>query len=324
KVGKDKGAKKQKDAQADATSSDTAPEEGADKTAGDGASGSAASASSSKAGKDKSEGAAKSGEKQQAPEKIITDSDRQEFNRNTGKFEAFGHVRVKHGDIVVNSNKLQLVYGTDNKPESAVFTGKVVATQQQNRTEADMITYFLSTKRIQATGNVRSKVVQQKKADATKKGGLFSGLSVPTRGEANTQTASNSQSATDTIIIWSDAQDYSEGTGRVEADGNVKLFYEDTVGVAPKVILVRNPKDGQAEKVVMSGRCQITQPGKRWIADRITFTMADNRVLAEGNTKAFILQKPSPGRAPEPQRDGFKVAGEKPTRLGATKIETAQ
>src|SRR5215471_7621720 len=109
-----------------------------------------------------------------ATEKIITDSDRQEYDKSCEKFEATGHVRVKHGDINVSSDRLQLVYGANRKPETAVFTGGVVATQGSNKTTADIVTYFLSTKRLQASGHVKSQVIQQKKADGSKKGGPFS------------------------------------------------------------------------------------------------------------------------------------------------------
>jgi lipopolysaccharide export system protein LptA len=95
------------------------------------------------------------------------------------------------------------------------------------------------------------------------------------------------------VIIVSDTQDYNKETGRLDAVGNCKIFYEDTVGIGPKIVMVRNAY-GQAEKVVFIGRSQITQPGKRWIGDRITMIINDRRVLAEGNTRAFILQKKMP------------------------------
>lgn len=262
-------------------------------------------------------------------EKIVTDADRQEYDRASGKFEAKGRVRVRHGDINVKADKLQLVYGQDNKPESAVFSGNVSATQKQNNTQADTLTYFLQTKRLQATGNVRSKVIQTK-AEASKKGGLFAPAPVSDGDKGGTTGGALGQSeATETITILSDSQDYSQDNGRVTAEGNVKLFYQDTIAVSPKVILVRNEM-GQADTVIMSGRSQISQPGKRWIADRITFTVADKRVLAEGNTKAIILQGPKgPGRRNQmvPPAN-MKLAGGQPpaatplpaknTQIGAT------
>ena len=112
--------------------------------------------------------------KAKPPEKIYTDSDNQIYEQNTGHFEATGHVKVNHGDIKVDANHLQLVYGTDGKPETALFKGAVSATQNGNNTKADAMTYYLSTQRLQATGNVRSKVIQQKAATpeaSPKKGG---------------------------------------------------------------------------------------------------------------------------------------------------------
>ncbi len=254
-------------------------------------------------------------------DKIVTDADRQQYNRNTGQFDATGNVRVKTGDVFVKADKLKLVYDAEQKPETALFTGNVKATQNANCKEADLMTYFLTTKRLQATGHVKSTVVQTKQAEATKKGGPFIAFNAGAAKEPLTSTAlakgdfeassnpevadggnleaANADAAApkDPIVIFSDSQDYSENTGRSTADGNVKLFYQDTIGVAPKMIMVKNLVSGQTEKVLLFGRCQITQPGKRWIADRITYTVADNTVVAEGNTKAFILQN-GPGKGP--------------------------
>jgi len=283
-------------------------------------------------------------------EKIITDADRQQYNRTTGQFDAKGNVRVRTGDVFVKSDALKLVYDAEQKPETALFTGNVKATQGTNCTEADIMTYFLTTKRLQATGHVKSTVVQTKQAEATKKGGPFTAFNpggakkpVKATGAVKPAPAADSLVSTDDlpaaqiattgdivanpaeneppIVIFSDAQDYSEQTGRCTADGNVKLFYQDTVGVAPKMIMVKNVETGQTEKVLLFGRCQITQTGKRWIADRITYTVADNKVIAEGNTKAFILQN-GPSNSPlAPKQGGPMFAMPKPKNVMANSLE---
>ena len=243
----------------------------------------------------------------EGPSTIITDSDRQVYDRGTGQFEAFGHVKVKAGDIDVLSDHLRMAYGADQKPEAAVFTGKVSATQGQNNTQSDTMTYFLNTKRLQATGHVRSKVIQSNNSNSTASKSntvtapanegkvepiVNGGIAASASSTANT-TSTAAPAITNTgapVIIVSDTQDYNKETGRLDAVGNCKIFYEDTVGIGPKIVMVRNAY-GQAEKVVFIGRSQITQPGKRWIGDRITMIINDRRVLAEGNTRAFILQK---------------------------------
>jgi lipopolysaccharide export system protein LptA len=118
----------------------------------------------------------------------------------------------------------------------------------------------------------------------------------------------------------SDAQDYTKDTGRIAAQGNVRVKMGDIDGFGPNCVVVRND-EGQAEKVVFSGRSQINQPGRRWIGDRITMTVVDHKVLAEGNTRAIIVQqqptkKPEqspyarPATTPRPQNnnDGSKLA----------------
>jgi lipopolysaccharide export system protein LptA len=269
------------------------------------------------------------------PEKIITDSDRQEYDRAQDKFEAVGHVKVVHGDITVRSDKLQLVYGADKKPETAIFTGAVVAQQGQNNTMADTITYSLTTKRLQATGHVKSKVVQPKKDLSGKesKRGPQAALPVDpgaayaatSADNADGDPAGSTEEAP--IFITSNSQDYSQGTNRVSADGNVHVYYQDMVGIGPKVILIRNT-EGKAERVYFIGRSQVSQTGRRWIADRITITVADKKVLAEGNTRAMIIQQgPKPVSPSIPGFAGSQLAG-KPSSsspsISSRKVENPQ
>lgn len=241
-------------------------------------------------------------------EKIITDSDYQEYEKAAGKFDAIGNVHVIHGDISVYANKLQLVYGLDGKPETALFTGAVNATQGTNNTKSDMMTYYLATKRLQATGNVRSKVIQNKPVDDKDKkpgdkdrGGkdtkVVGAVPKSNGGAANatpkptgSQTASKPATKEEDILVLSDAQDYSKDSGRMAADGNVHVYYEETTGMGPHVILLKD-EFGKAQTIIFTGRSQIAQPGKKWIADKITFNVATKKVLAEGNTKAFLVSQ---------------------------------
>jgi len=263
-------------------------------------------------------------------EKIITDSDRQEYDKASDKFEATGHVRVKHGDIRVVSDKLQIVYGVNKKPETAIFTGNVTANQGPNSTSADTITYNLATRRLQASGHVKSKVIQ--KAEAVKRSGIVLSSNPRPQGvrsygpDAALAAEVSAQDGPDEeIIITSDSQDYSQESGKLAAEGNVKVLYQDTTGSGPKVVLLRNA-EGKADRVHFIGRSQVSQPGRRWIADRITVTVADRKVFAEGNTKALILKPPAPGTrpaAPITPYDGSKLA-ERKQNLSSSRIEAPQ
>lgn len=279
------------------------------------------------------------------PQRFITDSDRQVFEKKTGKFEAFGKVHVKtEGQVDVDSDHLRLVYGTNGKPEAVVFTGKVTAKKERNVTQSDTMTYFLTTKRMQATGQVKSKVIQERTATGPKKGGPNQGTTLqakkppvsgpisgdqletanqwgttsgsePDAGSVTTPTiaaaapaptkkkektefiSSGSTKETQEITILSDAQDYNEETGRMDADGNVRVYMKDTIGIGPKVTMFNNEL-GQADHVLFTGRSQIAQPGKKWIGDRITLVIDDRRVISEGNTRAIILGSKTNGRGP--------------------------
>ncbi|MBX9770536.1 MAG: hypothetical protein K2X29_04155 [Candidatus Obscuribacterales bacterium] len=249
-------------------------------------------------------------------ERIITDSDKQEYDQGSGKFIAIGHVHVKNGDITASADKLQLMYGVDKKPETAIFTGNAVATQNRNSTSADSITYFMSTKRLQATGHVKSQVIQpKKKAEAPKPNGQPGILDVPAMA-AEVQEVP--------IVITSDSQDLTQDNGRITANGNVHVYYDDTTGIGPKIVVLRNP-EGKAEKVYFVGRSQVSQDGSRWIDDRITMTVATKKILAEGNTKAFILngpqKKPSIQEVETQLASRFQNANQS---ISSTKIERPQ
>lgn len=270
------------------------------------------------------------GPSESGPTKIITDADKQIYDKATGQFEAYGNVKVRTGDINVIADQLKMAYGIDTRPEAAIFTGRVSATQGSNNTQSDRMTYFLNTKRLQADGHVRSKVIQNKAQPANKtepskpyaeptSEPIANAASSKGAGDFQANLVNGADAETDPpIIIVSDSQDYNKFTGRLSAHGNVKIFYNDTVGIGPKVVLIRNA-DGQAEKIIFTGRSQITQPGKRWIADRIQLTVADRKVLAEGNTKAYILPK----KQENPGLD-YQLAQSKNKQVSTSRINAAQ
>ena len=81
---------------------------------------------------------------------------------------------------------------------------------------------------------------------------------------------------------------------------------------------------GKAEKVIFTERSQISQPGKRWIADRITMAIATKKVLAEGNTKAFIIQGAPARQAPPAPNSALAMrSGPRPTATDKNKASTA-
>jgi lipopolysaccharide export system protein LptA len=252
--------------------------------------------------------------------KIIVDSEHQEYDQDTGHFLATGHCHVNHGDMKVTSTALNLVYGADGKPETALFSGSVDAMQNGNNTKSDHMTYSLSTQRLQASGNVRSKVLQQRPATSEPKKGAQpspsqkkinddtivkikkndGSIKEMTLAEARkfgykTEEEKKQQKtfeltvdSDEPIYIISDSQDYTKEDGKMSALGNVRVYYNDNKGLGHKVLLLRNA-EGRADRMIFTGRSQVIQPGKRWIGDKITFLVPTSHVVAEGNTRAIIL-----------------------------------
>ncbi len=294
-------------------------------------------------------------EKKKGGEKIITDSVRQEYDQATGRFDAMGHVKVVHGDIIVFADKLQLVYSaTSSKPETALFTGNVQATQGKNTTCADTMNYSLSTKRLQATGHVKSKVIQEKKEgapapkkkvnddeeDPTAKIDIFGAAPAKASNSGVNQTGSKTAIAgpmsggnDKPVWVYSDAQDYSKENGRVSASGNVRVVSGEMYGCGPAIVLIKKP-DGRADKIIFKGRSQISQPGRRWIADKIVYLVDEHRVIATGNAKAMMLQNPedkakqkltpsapvSPGLAP----NNTRLADPNRQKISAKEVEATK
>ena len=254
-------------------------------------------------------------------QKIITDSHKQEYERGSGKFEAHGNVRVKTGEIKVIADHMKIVYGNDRRAESAIFTGHAQAEQGKNITQADRITYFLTTQRLQATGNVRSKVIEEK-TDAGEMADS-EGTNIATKkqddGKIKFVSFGDGDKVDAPVYIFSDSQDYNKETNRMDAVGNVRMIYKDTRGRGPRITLVKN-KYGKAEKVIFTGRSQISQPGRRWIGDKITLTLHDRKVLAEGNTKAIIVKdkpattKPQRNSNPAPDFNQMFAGRDNPVR----------
>ena len=275
-------------------------------------------------------------------EKIITDSDRQEFDQASGRFDCFGNVKVINGDMLIHAEKMQVIYGaTSNKPETCLFTGHVIATQGKNTTYADNINYSLSTKRLQASGNVKSKVIQDKKEEA--KPTANADLLGAPASAATTKPLKASASATSIAMpmnsdndkpfwIFSDAQDYNRDGGRMAAQGNVKVVNGDMYGCGPSVVMTKRA-DGKADKVFFLGRSQITQPGRRWIADEITYTVDTKMVVANGNARAMVMQNPEdkkpnrkviPADTPKPEDSKTGVAGNKPALMTSNPSPTGE
>ena len=287
--------------------------------------GNAATGSAATAGLDASNGlpGSKASDKSSEKiEKIITDSDHQEYDRTSGKFDATGHVHVVHGDVLVHADRLNLVYGVDGKPETAVFNGNVTAHQDRNTTLSDTMTYSLSTHRLQANGHVKSTVIQEEKPKP-KKTATTDGV-MPAAGAAESNdTDKDEEGKDDVVIITSDSQESSKQTGRMSAAGNCHVYYDDIVCAGPACVLINNSA-GKADRLIFKGRSQVSQPNKRWIADHIVLTIADKKVLANGNSRAIILQPP-PDQQPAPAQT--QVAGRPTDRPGvagtisSTKVE---
>ena len=123
-------------------------------------------------------------------------------------------------------------------------------------------------------------------------------VSQPSKQTTDTQTTgaqTTDKPKDETVTIFGDSEEMSQQTGRITVDGNVKMYYQDTLGIGPRAIIVRD-SDGRPQKVYFVGRSQILQPGKRWIADHITLTVPDG----ERSCRQAMARQSSSNRRPAP------------------------
>src|SRR6185437_139963 len=117
----------------------------------------------------------------------------------------------------VEADEVQLIYGVDNRPETALFSGNVAATQFKNTTLAENIVYSLSSHRLQATGHVKSTVIQETTPPPAKKKNTvgFDGDLMQSANASEPEEAPKE----DKIIVTSETQDWSRDPNRMTANG---------------------------------------------------------------------------------------------------------
>ncbi len=190
---------------------------------------------------------------------IQIESQKQEIQLDKNKGYFTGDVKVKVGDVVVQSPRADLdIEPTTKKPSLATFFDKPYAQQikdnKKHEVKADIIKVSLINKIITAQGNAQTNVLQDKKP---------------------------------LIIITADTQEYDTNTNLMTAIGNVVINYEDMTATSDKAYALLD-KAGDVKNLKLSQKATIKQDKSIIKGDNIQYSKLRQDIIVSGNTLSDV------------------------------------
>ncbi len=215
---------------------------------------------------------------------ITVKADKQRFDNNAKMVTANGNVIVHQLETTTYSPTATLwMDPITGKAKKAVFEGGARIEKRGSEVRGQKITVMMESGNMIAEQNVRSFVKQQK-----------------------TTTAGPSEKPTTTparpMTIFSDYQQYDKLSDTVLSSGNVRIFYDDYKTDGPKATF--KLKNGQVDRVILTGRSTIVTSDRKITADVITITTNPKHFDAVGNVKTKIMTKQDPTKSDPKQTPG--------------------
>jgi lipopolysaccharide export system protein LptA len=209
---------------------------------------------------------------------ITVKADRQRFDNNAKMVTANGNVIVHQLETTTYSPTATLwMDPITGKAKKAVFEGGARIEKRGSEVRGQKITVMMESGNMIAEQNVRSFVKQQKTTSAT-----------PSSSSAEKASATPQRPMT----IFSDYQQYDKLSDTVLSSGNVRIFYDDYKTDGPKATF--KLKNGQVDRVILTGRSTIVTSDRKITADVITITTNPKHFDAVGNVKTKIMTKQDP------------------------------
>jgi lipopolysaccharide export system protein LptA len=143
------------------------------------------------------------------------------------------------------------------KPSKANITGGAKIVKSDSSITAGNITIDLNTNDVTASGSVKSITTLE---------------------------------STGKVTMSSDSQEFSKSKNLINVIGHVRVVYQDYAATGPKAIIYTKP-DGNIDKMIFTGRAQITDSMRKVAADTITINFNPKSFNAEGNVKSQFVNK---------------------------------
>ncbi len=201
-----------------------------------------------------------------APATVNINANQQIFEED-GNTLFKGNVKVSYLDFNINSKEAKVELDAAGQPEVAIFYPRPDAHHvdpmpkpgvagNKNDLEADIIRLFLNESRMRAEGNSVSYI---------------------------TTVAANP------VTIHADTQVFDNRTKIMNADGSVKVDYNDTVITSPKATMWMN--DGKrAQKVSFTNGAKAVQKGTTVTGGTITIITGSGNMIAEHGVTTKVTQ----------------------------------
>lgn len=184
---------------------------------------------------------------------VLINADKQTYNQKDKQVNFDGNVKATYENISVKSPKAVLITGADEKPETAIFTNALavkITPESRSEVKANIMKLSILNNTIQAEGNVKSLVLENKVPVAT---------------------------------IKSDFQEYDMTNSLITATGNVSINYKDVSSQSNKArIQVDNA--GKPRYVHLTGSVKIVRDSSTVNAASVIYNTVTDELIAQGAT----------------------------------------
>lgn len=205
---------------------------------------------------------------------VVLTANYQEYDTKAHLMKAVGNVIIHYQDVVATSNEATLKVDSSNKPEKFKLIGNAVITQKKSIVTANTIMYNTKSKEVVAQGNTHTHTVDE-------------------------DDGSN-------FDLYAHLQQYDKITKSLMAAGDVKMTYQNYIGVGPKATFLSNKK-GKINELIFYGRSKVQEGDKIVEANKIRMTARPKTFKAEGNVKTSFKNVQSMSSDPKNKDSGLFI-----------------
>ena len=189
---------------------------------------------------------------------VTIKSDKQIFSQNQNLVRAVGNVVIQKDDSLASSPEAFIMLGDGGAASKVIFTKGATLIQGDKKMQAEKI------------------VINNQDGTVYAENGVVT--TIKTIGEGGKPT---------TVQVKSNTQQFANKDGKLFANGNVKINYEDFKASGPKAVF--QSQNNALEKIIMNGgRSQVEDNQRKVTGDLVVITTNPKRFDADGNVNTQI------------------------------------
>ena len=228
---------------------------------------------------------------------ITIESDQASFDKKAGIMIYSGHVVVRRGKMVINSNRLKGFFDENQKELNRMIAeGQVKVVKEDKTLEAQKVTYYRDgdgKERLELEGKPviylrensisADKMIYNLIADKFEAKGHVRSVFYQDSSEASSLPGEKSQKSPLPVTITSENASYNVQNNTARFLHNVKVNRNDVKLSAQELDVFLEKEMGKIEKIVASGQVEISQKDKEISADHGVFFEKEKKVVLTGN-----------------------------------------